>query len=311
MGNVFSGIANIGTLGASGALFGSSSIFGGKGTTKSADQKMYGKTGAQYLKLLKAYGAGLPQQLAWEQQYKPQYDAVTLQSYNDTLNGVGGKPGYLSLYENDVVPTITRATTAANTALRTSNRNDLSTLGPDVLAAIKAANPGQTGLMDKLTSDAQVGLDAGSQLTGDQFRTVNNAVNASNATRGVAYGPAASYAQVLANSGYGDQQYQQRHDNATQVAGLNNDYYTKQILNILGMDSTAPNAGQPLTSTGAQFATNAGPTLFSSSDSTSLFNAIFNQNAANSIASKNNQTALIGAGIGAIGSLGGGALSAI
>jgi hypothetical protein len=79
-------------------------------------------------------------------------------------------------------------------------------------------------------------------------------------------------------------------------------------LAILGIDSKAPTSGQPLAGTNAALAGGAGPTMFTGADSTSLFNSIFNQNAANSIAAKNNQSALIGAGIGAVGNLAGGAM---
>ncbi len=324
MGNVLKGITSGMTGGLSdlfsgniGGAFtmGGSDILGLTGNASSAkkseNEKLYGKTGAKYLKMLNAYGAGLPQQLDWQKQYQPQYEELNLQDIGRTLNGTATTPGYLKLYEDSVVPTITRATTTANTAARTGNLNDLQNLGPDVLAAIKAANPGQTGLMDSLTREAQSGLDAGNRLTADQSRSVDNAVAGAQGARGMAYGPAAAYQNVLATSDYGDQQQQQRQQTAGAVAGLNNDFYTKQILAILGIDSKAPSAGQPLGSTGAGISSGVGPSIFSTGDSTSLFNTIFNQNAANSIAAKNNQTALIGAGIGAVGSLAGGAMSAI
>ena len=152
----------------------------------------YGATGASYLDLINAYAAGAPEQLALQQQYQPQYDQLNLTQTGDTLNGVNGQPGYLSLYQNNVVPAITAAQTTANTATRTANANDLTTLGPAALAGVKASNPQQTALLDSLNTTAQEGLDAGTGLTADQMRNITNATNASYANRGVAYGPAAS-----------------------------------------------------------------------------------------------------------------------
>ena len=61
--DLFSG--NIGgamTLGGTDIL----GITGQANPKKSPMVKQYGKTGAKYLKMLNAYGAGLPQQLDWQ-----------------------------------------------------------------------------------------------------------------------------------------------------------------------------------------------------------------------------------------------------
>ena len=155
------------------------------------------------------------------------------------------------------------------------------------------------------------GLGAGSQLTADQFRNVNNSVRAGQGARGVSYGPASQYAEVMANSQYGDNLYNQRQAQASSTAELGNRLYSLPTLQAFGMASGAGTGqAQSFLGQGGGVAGGAGPSLFSPQDSSSLFSTIYNAQAAQNIASKNNQGALLGAGIGAAGSLGGAAIMA-
>jgi hypothetical protein len=271
----------------------------------------YGQSGVNYLQLLNAYAAGAPTQLKLQQQFQPQYDQLNLTETGDTLNGVNGNPGYLSLYENNVVPTITRAQTAANTATRAANAADLTNLGPAALAGVKAANPQQTGLLDTLNTQAQEGLDAGTGLTADQMRNITNATNASLAQRGVAYGPAASYAQVMATGQYGDQLLQQRQTNAGAVAQLDQTDWTDPVLSAMNLSSNAPNAAQSLTQAGTQLNSTSGPTLLTSNDASSMLSGAFNANNQANLDAANNKAALCSSGVSAGGSVVGGALGGL
>jgi hypothetical protein len=88
------------------------------------------------------------------------------------------------------------------------------------------------------------------------------------------------------------------------VARLNASTGTDPSLAILGRPSQGAAQGQALLGQGQQGASGAGPSLFNpeSAYAGDIFNTNYNANAAANIASANNKTALIGAGISAAGS---------
>lgn len=273
---------------------------------KKAAKKEYGSLGAEYLQKMRAYGAGMPYQLEWQQQYQPQYSKLDLQNTYDTLMGVDGTPGYLEQYRKFVLPEMI----AAQSAERAAGAADLGKVGPQYLAALKASNPQVANLYDLLAQQASDGLNAGSQMTGDQFRSLNNSLRSSQGARGMAYGPAASYAEMLAGSQFGDQLLRQRQEFAGGTAELGNRLYSLPTLQLFG-GTVATQQAQGFLGQGNSMSRIAGPTLFNTDDSSSLFNSLFNANQASQIASKNNDAALMGSLIGAGGSiLGGGAAGA-
>ena len=165
---------------------------------------------------------------------------------------VSGTPGLIEQYTQNLMPAEAAAQSAATSAQRVTDIRDVSTLGPQAQAAQAAANPGAAGLVNTLTTQAQAGLDAGSQLTADQSNQVNNSVNAAQASRGMAYGPAAAYGNVLANSEAGQQMQQQRKQQATNAVALNQQFYGDPFQAILGRPSGAQAGSQSLLSTGNQ-----------------------------------------------------------
>lgn len=279
---------------------------------KKALKKQYGNTGYKYLQQMFAYGAGMPQQYDWQLEYQPKYTQAALKNTYQTLMGDGTTPGYLAQYTDAILPRMTAAQNQANSATRAAHAQDFANLGPELVQGIRGANPEMARLYDLLAQQGSEGLQAGSQLTGDQMRNVNNSVRASQGARGMSYGPAASYAEVLANSQYGDNLYQQRQQQAGNVAQLGNQMYSLPMLQAFGMaPGAAGQQSQNFLGGASAYGSAAGPTMFSTQDSTGLYNTIFNQQSAQSIADKNNQGALTGALIGAGGSILGGAAGAI
>src|SRR5208283_671886 len=117
-----------GPLGMAAGAYGGSQLFGGGGGGGGGSG--LSQQAQDYLNMLQAYGVGLPAQASLMEQYQPEFAGLNLQNIQDTLTGTAGQPGYLSMYANDVVPAITSATTAANTATRGANVADVANLGP-------------------------------------------------------------------------------------------------------------------------------------------------------------------------------------
>lgn len=238
--------------------------------------------------------------------YQPQYSNLNLQNIDTLLNGgtnawgQNSGQGLLSQYTNQIAPATAQAQANANTMAATGTISNIQNLGPAYNAAIRTASPQSAQLLDTLNKQANSELTAGTQLTADQQRQTNNAVNASEASRGMSYGPAASYQNVLASSQAGQQMQQQRQSFATSVLGQNNQFYTDPFLGLIGTPSTSTATASNLLGQssqllpGSQFNPQAGESVYNSQAQTASANA----------GSSNSLTgSLIGSGASAVGSL--------
>ena len=145
-------------------------IAGGNPAANKALQKQMGETGYKYLKMMYAYGAGMPQQYEWQLKYQPKYTQAALANTYTTLMGDGKTPGQLSLYEDTILPALTRAQNAANSGARRSNAD----AGAARCGRVKRGQPAhgrpdadgeQRGAGEPRR--ARDGLRAGCQLRGD------------------------------------------------------------------------------------------------------------------------------------------------
>lgn len=120
-----------------------------------------------------------------------------------------------------------------NTATRAANVNDLSTMGPDALAALKSANPQMAALMDQLNTQAGTELTAGSGLTPDEQRIMQQATRSSWAARGLDGSNASAADEVLRQYALGQQLLRQRQQFAQGVVGQDTQVYQDPTLALL------------------------------------------------------------------------------
>lgn len=138
---------------------------------------------------------------------------------------------------------------------RGSDIADVARLGPEARAAMLAANPDQAALLSKLNSQANEGLDAGSNLTPDEQRAMQQASRAAFAARGVGGTNASIADELLRQFNLGQQLLRQRQQFAGTVLGENQAIVGDPFQQILSRTSGAvPLAGQ--------VGQNAGPSLF-------------------------------------------------
>lgn len=209
-------------------------------------------------------------------------------SVTGTIN-VPKTRGLISLYNDQ------------NNAQRVADVNAIRDLGPLAKLALANANPEAASLVDRLTSQANEGLDAGSMMTGDQMRNLNSSLRSSMGARGVSYGSNASYQEALAGSQYGEMLRQQRVADAYKALAANQSYYGDTFQQILGRQSGA-NAGA-LAALGQ-----TGPSVFNPNAANQLYAGAYQAQAQASAANAGGINSLIGAGIGAAGMLGASAL---
>ena len=241
-----------------------------------------------------------PELLKNQQSLSPGYTNLNLQNLGSTLNGTPTQAGYLQQYSQNVLPQVTAANDAATTTARGATVNDLATLGPKAVSAIRGMDPGSASIYDILQKQAGEGLAAGNQMTPAQLAQLNNSLRSSQGARGISYGPAASYQEVLANSMYGDQLQQQRQATAGNVLNLGNSLYTLPGMN-LAMGGSAPTGQATALLGGGNANSNAGNTFATLGGyGSDLFNTNYNAQASANINSANATNSMYGnlAGLG-------------
>jgi hypothetical protein len=237
-----------------------------------------------------------PQKYAAEAKYAPQYQALQLGLLKSAT------PELLQLYKEQIAPTMGEVEAAARSRSRAGDIADISALGPQARAAIKAASPEQAALADTLTAQAQSGLAAGSRLTPEQQRMVEQQTRSGLAARGLAQGPSGALQEAVRSQMAGAGLQQQRQQQAMGALGASQGVYGDVFQQVLGRPSQAFAGSQGFLGQAQGF----NPGQLFNPESQYAANLIGgNQQAqlAARTASAANTTALIGAGMSAASSL--------
>ena len=253
----------------------------------------YGKETAE---TLRAQLDLAPEKYAAEAKYAPQYQALQLGLLKSAT------PELLQLYKEQIAPTMGEVEAAARSRSRAGDIADIERLGPQARAAIKAASPEQAALADTLTAQAQSGLAAGSRLTPDQQRMVEQQTRSGLAARGLAQGPSGALQEAVRSQMAGAGLQQQRQQQAMGALGASQGVYGDVFQQVLGRPSQAFGASQGFIGQAQGF----NPGQLFNPESQYAANLIGgNQQAqlAARTASAANTTALIGAGMSAASSL--------
>lgn len=181
-----------------------------------------------------------PQEYAAEATYQPLLSNLTsndtLAAMNNMLNGSNGQQGLVA------------DSSAANTAARGANVGDITNLGPQAVGAINAANPAMAGLLGQLNQSASAGLSAGSSLTPDQQRAMQQQSRSAFAARGTGGDNGSIADELLRQFNLGQQLLTQRQQFGQSMVGTNMQSQTDPMLQILGQNSGAlpysTNSGQ-------------------------------------------------------------------
>lgn len=247
-----------------------------------------------------------PDILAAEQKTRPGYTALDLETLDQSLNGIDGRKGLIALYE-DMVPRISAADQKASSAQRAADINDVLTLGPEMQAAIKAANPEQWALIQDLNQQAAEELAAGRTLTPSMRAEIADYVRGGQSARGMGMGNSDLFEEAFTLGSAGQQLQDRRRAFAGGVVDLNQRVSADPLMAILGRPSRATSDAQGFTGAGQSFAKSIGPSIFNPE---SQYAADINQGnyegeLAARTATANSRAGLIGGALGALGSLGG------
>jgi hypothetical protein len=265
-----------------------------------ADRKAYEEGHAQ----LYAQQRLAPEEYALYSEYLPKYGAVAGQTMANLQDQLGGATD--------------RATRASTLAQRQGDLADVQNMGPEAIAAFKAANPELAALLEESNRQAMEGLKAGSSLTGSEAREVQQYVRGGQSARGLGMGPSDVYQEAMSLGSAGAARQAQRRAYASEVMGQQMNVANVPFMQLLGRNVVAPQiaaqgAGQAMQGADARVQTDPYTSYFQD-----LNNTNFNAGYANRFQAQNlnaaRNAALIGAGAQIAGSVmgaGGSAAGAI
>lgn len=247
-----------------------------------------------------------PEVLAAEQRTQPEYGKLQRSQIRDFLLGTGGADrGFLDLYQNEVAPVTSALDRQATRDQRAADIADVGEFGTAAVDAFRSANPQQKALMDAINLDVLNEFNAGYNLSPAEQRLVQESVRTGQADRGMGFGPADVFQEALATSEYGVARKQQRLDNATRVAALNQAVTADPFQLVTGRASGAGGMGLAQMGLGNSA---MGPQYFDpyAAGPMNIFDFNANSKQAANIAAANNKAALASASISALGNIGGG-----
>lgn len=243
-----------------------------------------------------------PQKYAAEAQFAPKYQALQLDLVRQAT------PELLKLYKEQIAPTMGEVEAAARARSRAGDIADIAMLGPQARAAIQGANPEQARIADILAQNATSNLLAGSRLTPEQQRMAQQQARVASTARGMAQGPQAAFQEALRSQMVGAGLQQQRQQQAMGALQAGQGVYGDVFQQVLGRPSQAFAGSQGFLGQAQGF--NPGQ-LFNPESAYAANIYAGNQQAigAANAAGASATSGLIGGGLGALGSIGGGLLS--
>ena len=243
-----------------------------------------------------------PEKYAAEAQFAPKYQALQLDLLRQAT------PELLKLYKEQIAPTMGEVEAAARSRSRAGDIADIARLGPQAREAMRGAAPEQTQIADILAQNATSNLLAGSRLTPEQQRMAQQQARIASSARGMAQGPQAAFQEALRSQLMGAGIQQQRQQQAMGALQAGQGVYGDVFQQVLGRPSQAFAGSQGFLGQAQGF--NPGQ-LFNpeSAYAQNLFAGNQQTQMAANAAGASATSGLIGAGLGAIGSIGGGALA--
>lgn len=175
---------------------------------------------------------------------QPAYTALQLENLKKLINGTNGNDGLSALLSGE------------QSKARAGDITDVTNLGPAATAAKLAADPYSQMLLAKLNAQAGEGLDAGSMLTADEQRVMQQNSRAASAARGMGGGNGAIADELSKQFAFGQQLLRQRQQFAQGLIGVNQGVAGDPFQEVLGRT-----AGSALPSATAALSS-AGPSLF-------------------------------------------------
>lgn len=280
-----------------------------------------------------------PQLAASEARYRPVYTALDLADLNYMLRGsdaipqtafdqpvsrttttesanpleglgmLGQQKGLLSLYEEDINPTMSRIEAKDRKDRIAGEMEAIQTYAKPVSDTLREAT-GNAPLLDELNRQAQSELEAGASVDPALRRELQQSIRAGQAARGMGYGMRDLADESALTAMQAEQLRRQRQGFAQSMVGINQATGGDPFMAILGRPSQAFQASQGIGGQAYGMSQGIGNKIFNpeSQYAADLYNTNYQGQLAANTATAANKAAITGAMIGAGGSILGGGL---
>lgn len=252
-----------------------------------------------------------PALLAAEAQARPGYSALDLQDMNQMLTGRREERGLLDLYANEIQPGLSAMEANERNQRIAGEMDAMKRYAGDVSDTLRTAT-GNKPLLDELNRQALSELESGASLDPSLRREIQQSVRAGQAARGMGYGTRDLADEATVTALQAEQLRRNRQAFAQSMVGLNQSTGGDPFMAILGRPSQVFPATQNVGGQAYGQSQGIGAKLFNpeSQYAADIANQNYQGQLAARTATASNRTALIGAGIKAVGSIAGGAMAA-
>lgn len=124
---------------------------------------------------------------------------------------------------------------------RQSNVNDVAALSPEIMNTLRTYNRPQTGLLDRLTQQAQEQLKLNGALDPATQRNLEQSIRGSQAARGMGYGPGDAALEAFYQTQTAEQRRAANQDFASRVATQTANTYGDPFRILMGYSTPAMN----------------------------------------------------------------------
>lgn len=258
--------------------------------------------GKETMDTLQAQVAMAPDIYKAQAEYGPKYAQLGLQTAQQVT------PGLLSLYEQQIAPSLTRTAAADQTARAGTEMGLVGQYAPEMSRILRESS-GNANLLRLLTQEAESGLQAGAGMDPSLRDEVSQGVRAAQAARGFGFGAPDAVTEAFARGRQGEALRQARFQRAAQTAGINAATGGDPFMALLGRPSQTLGMMPGL----ANQASGYNPGMLFNPESgyaQDVFNTNYNADAAARIAEANAASALFGSMMESGGKLGGAAMMA-
>lgn len=222
---------------------------------------------------------------------------------------LGQQKGVLSLYEEDIAPSLSRIEAAERNSRIAGEMDAIGKYAGGVSRTLREAT-GNAPLLDELNRQALEEIKSGARLDPSLRREVQQSIRAGQAARGMGYGMRDLADESTMTALQAEQLRRNRQAFAQSMVGMNQATGGDPFMAILGRPSQVFQATQGVGAQAYGMSQSMGPKLFNPESQYAA--DIYNQNYQGQLAARTataaNKSAILGGAIGAVGSIGGGFL---
>jgi hypothetical protein len=190
-------------------------------------------------KFVKAYGESLPQVLAFEKQFRPEFQALNLQDISGFLGGVGGQEGLFGLSR--------RASEEAQRQLSSSREAELGSMAgqaPLTRGVMEGLSPEQAAVVSGFASEAERAQAAAQGVSPQERRAYEQQAREGFQAAGRLGGNAAIASEIMGREQMMSQKRAEAIGAGQNLFNLASQFYTQPGLSLLSQQPLSYQTGQ-------------------------------------------------------------------